>query len=131
LGGTAGLYWEDGVSCFHPDPAPAPDDPEILATLLTEEAAETVENDENVEVVDERGDEDVDATEDDDVSDDGEDDVDEETTEESPDATVMDLRLAIFADAAVAAAVVVVVVEAVVDPPRVKVEDKEGAAEDP
>lgn len=121
LGGTAGLYWE-GVSCLHPDPAPVPtppDAPDTLPTLLTEEADEAVESDEKVEVVDDRGEEDVDATEDDDAGD----DVDnggaeeEETTDESPDAAVMDLRLAIFADAAVAEAVAVV---EVVDPPADK-----------
>lgn len=125
LGGTAGWYWE-GVSCFHPDPVPIPpDDPDTLPTLLTEEAAETVENDEDVEFVDDRGEEDVDATEEDDAGNDvDKGGAEEETTDERPDATVMDLRLAIFADAAVAEAVAVV--EAV-DPPAVE----EVESEDP
>ena len=128
LGGTAGLYWE-GVSCFHPDPPPVPtppDDPDTLPTLLTEEAVETVENDENVEVVDDRGEEDVDATEEGDAGDDVDNDGAEEevTTDESPEATVMDLRLAIFADAAVAEAVAVV---EGADPPAVE----EVVGEDP
>jgi len=62
-----------------------------------------VECAENVEVVNDRVEDEVEATEDDNGATDG---VvcraeREETTDESPDATVNDLRLAIFADAAV------------------------------